>query len=203
MGSNRTHVQAWLARVLEDLGGEHPVPALPSCGLCDALVLVLLESLQNLDTALCKNRGVAFHAWLYNLLGGAAEKLVTPPSKGNDTTRCLLSAATTGCKPFAKVAISKNRYVVNRATSAAALARTTAALNGLLDLVGERRLIDALSARLRGETAQRVVPDPGIASAVGGGGGADETPPREVVHLRHLTAQMQNCLLYTSPSPRD
>ena len=48
-------VQAWLARVLEDLGGEHPVPALPSCGLCDALVLVLLESLQNLDTALCKN----------------------------------------------------------------------------------------------------------------------------------------------------
>jgi hypothetical protein len=69
--------------VLEDLGGEHPVPALPSCGLCDALVLVLLESLQNLDTALCKNRGVAFHAWLYNLLGGAAEKLVSPPRFGN------------------------------------------------------------------------------------------------------------------------
>jgi len=38
-------VRAWLARVLEDLGGEHPAPALPPCGLCDALVLVLLESL--------------------------------------------------------------------------------------------------------------------------------------------------------------
>ena len=46
-------VQAWLARVLEDLGGEHPVPALPSCGLYDALMLMLLESLQNLDSALC------------------------------------------------------------------------------------------------------------------------------------------------------
>jgi len=64
------HVHAWLVRVLEDLGGEHPVPALPSCGLCDAFVLVLLESLQNLDSALCKNKCVAFHAWLYNLLGG-------------------------------------------------------------------------------------------------------------------------------------
>ena len=38
-------VHSWLARVLEDLGGEHPVPALPSCGLCDAFLLVLLESL--------------------------------------------------------------------------------------------------------------------------------------------------------------
>ena len=47
------HVQAWLTRVLKDLGGEHPVPALPSCGLCDTLVLVLLESLQNLHSAVC------------------------------------------------------------------------------------------------------------------------------------------------------
>ena len=101
------HVQAWLARVLEDLGGEHPVPALPSCGLCDAFVLVLLESLPNLDSTLCKSKCVALHAWLYNLLGGAAEKLVTPPSKGNDATRCLLSAATTGCKRFCKLAISR------------------------------------------------------------------------------------------------
>ena len=55
----------------EDLGGENPsVPGFPSCGFCDALVLVLLESLQNFDTALYKNRSVAFHAWLYNLLGG-------------------------------------------------------------------------------------------------------------------------------------
>ena len=83
-------VHSWLARVLEDLGGEHPVPALPSCGLCDALVLVLLESLQNLDTALCKNRGVAFHAWLYNLLGGAAEKLVSPPRFGNTARKLSL-----------------------------------------------------------------------------------------------------------------
>ena len=42
--------------------------AMPSCDLCDALVLVLLESLQNLDSALCKNKCVAFHAWLYNCL---------------------------------------------------------------------------------------------------------------------------------------
>ena len=184
-------VQALLARVLEDLGGEHPVPALPPCGLCDALVLVILESLQNLDTALCKSRGVAFHVWLYNLLGGAAEKLVNPPSKGNDATRCLLSAGTTGCQRFNKAAISKQRYAVNRATSAAAPERTTAALNALLDLAGERRLIDALSAWLRGETAQGVVPAPGSASAVGGGGGADETPPREVMHLRRELAKMQ------------
>ena len=53
-------VQAWLARVLEDRGGEHPVPALPPCGLCDALVLVLLDALQNLDSGPCKNTGVAF-----------------------------------------------------------------------------------------------------------------------------------------------
>ena len=49
-------MHAWLARVLEDLGGEHPVPALPSCGICDALVLVLLESLQNLHSAVCQMR---------------------------------------------------------------------------------------------------------------------------------------------------
>ena len=184
-------VQAWLARVLEDLGGEHPVPALPSCGLCDAFVLVLLESLPNLDSTLCKSKCVAFHAWLYNLLGGAAEKLVTPPSKGNDATRCLLSAATTGCKRFCTLTISRQRAEVNRVTSATALERTTAALNSLLDLAGERRLIDSLSARLRGDTAQRVAPARGGASAVGGGGGADETPPSEVVHLRQLTAQLQ------------
>jgi len=185
------HVQAWLARVLEDLGGEHPVPALPSCGLCDALVLVLLESLQNLDTALCKNRGVAFHAWLYNLLGGAAEKLVNPPRFGNTARKSLLKAATTECNRFCKLAISRQRAEVNRATSPAARERTTAALNGLLDLAGERRLLDSLSARLRGDTAQRVVPARGGASAVGGGGGADETPPTEVVHLRRELAKMQ------------
>jgi len=177
--------------VLGDRSGEHPVPALPWCGLCDALVLVLLELLQNLDSALCKNKCVAFHAWLYNLLGGAAEKLVSPPRFGNTARKSLLSAATTGCKPFNKVSISKQRYVVNRATSAAALERTTAALNALFNLAGERRLLDFLSARLRGDTAQRVVPARGGASAVGGGGGADETPPSEVVHLRQLTAQLQ------------
>ena len=52
-------------------------------------------------------------------------------------------------------------------------------------------MLDSLCARLRGETAQRVVPTRGSASAVGGGGGADETPPREVVHLGQLTAQIQ------------
>ena len=88
--------------MLQDRGGEHLVPALPLCGLCDALVLVLLEALQDLDSALCKNKCVEFHAWLYDLLGGAAEKLVTPPSKRNDATRCLLSAAITGCEPFNK-----------------------------------------------------------------------------------------------------
>ena len=103
---------------------------------------------------------------------------------GKSAAICLLQAASTACKPFNKAAISKQRYVVNRATSPAALERTTAALNALLDLAGERRLIDALSARLRGETTQRVVPAPGSASAVGGGGGADKTPPRKVVHLR-------------------
>ena len=186
-------MHSWLARVLEDLGGEHPVPALPSCGLCDALVLVLLESLQNLDTALCKNRGVAFHAWLYNLLGGAAEKLVSPPRFGNTARKSLLKAATTECNRFCKLAIStsRQRAEVNRATSPAARERTTAALNGLLDLAGERRLLDSLSARLRGDTAQRVVPARGGASAVGGGGGADETPPTEVVHLRRELAKMQ------------
>ena len=125
-------VHSWLARVLEDLGGEHPVPALPSCGLCDALVLVLLESLQNLDTALCKNRGVAFHAWLYNLLGGAAEKLVSPPRFRNTARKSLLKAATTECNRFCKLTISRQRAEVNRATSPAARERTTAALNGLL-----------------------------------------------------------------------
>ena len=150
-------MQAWLARVLQDRGGEHLVPALPLCGLCDALVLVLLEALQDLDSALCKNRGVAFHAWLYNLLGGDAEKLVTPPRFGHSAAICLLRAATTGYKPFSKTTISKQCYVANRATLAAALEHTTAALNCLLDFAGERCLIDSLSARLRGETAQRVV----------------------------------------------
>ena len=110
---------------------------------------------------------------------------------GKSAAICLLQAASTACKPFNKAAISKQRYVVNRATSAAALERTTSALNGLLDLAGERRLIDSLSAKLRGETAQRVVPARGGASAVGGGGGADETPPKEVVHLRRELAKMQ------------
>ena len=36
-----------------------------------------------------------------------------------------------------------------------------------------------------------MVPARGSASAAGGVGGADETPPREVVHLRQLTAQIQ------------
>ena len=113
--------------------------------------------------------------------------------------KSLLKAATTGCKPFNKAAISKQRYVVNRANTAAALEHTTAALNGLLDLAGERRLIDSLSARLRGDTAQRVVPARGGASAVGGGG-TDETPPSEVVHLRQLTAQLQKEKLEASAS---
>ena len=116
---------------------------------------------------------------------------MTPPRFGNTAMKSLLKAATTGCKPFNKAAISKQRYVVNRANTAAALEHTTAALNGLLDLAGERRLIDSLSARLRGDTAQRVVPARGGASAVGGGGGADETPPTEVVHLRRELAKMQ------------
>jgi len=128
-------VQApWLACVLQDRGGEHPVPALPSCGLYDALVLVVLEALQNLDSALCKNRGVAFFAWLYNLLGGAAEKLVSPPRFGNTARKSLLKAATTECNRFCKLTISQQRAEVNRATSPAARERTTAALNGLLDL---------------------------------------------------------------------
>ena len=143
-----------------------------------------------ISTAPCA-RCVAFQAWLYNLLGGAAEKLVTPPRFGNTAMKSLLKAATTGCKPFNKAAISKQRYVVHRANTAAAPEHTTAALNALLDLAGERRLIDALSARLRGETTQRVVPAPGSASAVGGCGGADKTPPRKVVHLRRELAKMQ------------
>ena len=138
-----------------------------------------------------KNKCVAFQAWLYNLLGGAALKLVTQPRFGNPAMKSLLKAATIGCNPFCKLVISKQRYIVNRATSAAAQEGTTAALNGLLDLAGERHLIDSLKAQLRGETAQRVVPAPGSASAVGGGGGADETPPREVVHLRRELAKMQ------------
>ena len=64
-------------------------------------------------------------------------------------------------------------------------------LKSLLDLAGERRLLDSLSARLRGETAQCVMPARGSASAAGGGGGAADTPPREVLHLRQLTAQIQ------------
>ena len=143
-----------------------------------------------ISTAPCA-RCVAFQAWLYNLLGGAAEKLVAPPRFANSAAIFLLKAVTTGCKPFNKTAISKQRYVVNRATSAAALERTTAALNALFNLAGERRLLDSLSARLRGDTAQRVVPARGGASAVGGGGGADETPPTEVVHLRRELAKMQ------------
>ena len=106
--------------------------------------------------------------------------------------KSLLKAATTGSNPFCKLAISRQRAEVNRATSAAALERTTAALNALFNLAGERRLIDSLSARLRGDTAQRVVPARGGASAVGGGGGADETPPTEVVHLRRELAKMQH-----------
>ena len=104
--------------------------------------------------------------------------------------KSLLKAATTGCKPFNKAAISKQRYVVHRANTAAAPEHTTAALNCLLDFAGERCLIDSLSARLRGDTAQRVVPARGGASAVGGGGGADETPPKEVVHLRQLRREL-------------
>ena len=154
-------------------------------------MLAFVEALVDADTALCKNKGVAFFGWLYHSLGGASLKLVTPPRFGNPAMKSLLKAATTGSNPFCKLAISRQRAEVNRATSAAALERTTGALNGLLDLAGERRLIDSLSARLRGETAQRVVPALGSASAVGGGGGADETPPREVVHLRQLTAKMQ------------
>ena len=125
-------------------------------------------------------------------LAGRGSLEAGDPAEQGKRCRCLLSAATTGCRRFNKLTVSRQRAEVNRAsTSAAALERTTAALNALLDLAGERRLIDALSARLRGETAQRVVPAPGSASAVGGGGGADETPPREVVHLRRELTKMQ------------
>ena len=48
-------------------------------GLCDALVLTFVEALVDADTALCKNKGVAFFGWLYHSLGGASLKLVTPP----------------------------------------------------------------------------------------------------------------------------
>jgi hypothetical protein len=116
---------------------------------------------------------------------------VSPPRFGSTARKSLLKAATTEYKRFCKLVISRQRAAVNRATSAAALERTAAALNGPMDLAGERRLIDSLSARLRGDTAQRVAPARGGASAVGGGGGADETPPSEVVHLRQLTAQLQ------------
>jgi len=75
--------------------------AMPSCSC------FLNRSRISTAPLVCKSKCVAFHAWLYNLLGGAAEKLVTPPSKGNDATRCLLSAATTGCKRFCKLAISR------------------------------------------------------------------------------------------------
>jgi|TARA_B100000524_G_scaffold145222_1_gene72938 hypothetical protein len=83
-----------------------------------------------------QEQGRRIPAWLYNLLGGAAEKLVTPPMFGNSAAICLLQAATTDCKPFNKAAISKQRYNVSRATSAAAVERTTTALNCLLDRVG-------------------------------------------------------------------
>ena len=125
-------------------------------------------------------------------LAGRGSLEAGDPAEQGKRCRCLLSAATTGCRRFNKLTVSRQRAEVNRAsTSAAALERTTAALNALLDLAGERRLIDALSARLRGETTQRVVPAPGSASAVGGCGGADKTPPREVVHLRRELAKMQ------------
>ena len=61
MGSKRSSAGV-ACSVLGDRGGEHPVPALPSCGLCDTLVLVLLESLQNLHSAVCQNKCVAFYA---------------------------------------------------------------------------------------------------------------------------------------------
>ena len=143
-------VQAWLARVLGDLSGEHPVPALPPCGLCDAFVLVLLESLKTFDRTLCKNKGVAFYALLYNLLGGAAEKLVAPSTKGSSATIMLLSAATTGTKPFTIQAIARQRYAIKCTTSAKGIEQRTAVLHRLLDLPGERRLVEALSARILG-----------------------------------------------------
>ena len=192
-------VQAWLARVLEDLGGEHPVPALPPCGLCDALVLVLIESLKARDTALCTNKAVAFYAWLYNLLGGAGEKLVTPSSIDKNAAGCLLSAATTGCQRFNKTAMSKQRYVVNRATSAAARERTTAMLNSLLDLAGERRLLDALRARMRGEKSHsRKRKALAIAAE---GDAVDETPPSEVVQLPEVTLPPPYPPPYAPPYP--
>ena len=116
----------------------------------------------------------------WHLLGGTAEKLVRPPSFGNSAAICPLKAATTGCKPFNKLAISRQRTEVKRTTSAAARERTTAVLNDLLYLSDERRLIKSMSARRDCEIAQCVVPTRGSVSAVGGGGGADETPPSEV-----------------------
>ena len=153
-------------------------------------MLAFVEALGDADTALCKNKGVAFFGWLYHSLGGASLKLVTPPRFGNPAMESLLKEATTACQRINKAAPSDRKDAVNRITSAAARERT-AVLKSLLDLAGEWRLLDSLSARLRGETAQRVVPARGSASAAGGGGGADETTPREVVHLRQLTAQIQ------------
>ena len=42
-------------------------------------MLAFVEALVDADTALCKNKGVAFFGWLYHSLGGASLKLVTPP----------------------------------------------------------------------------------------------------------------------------
>ena len=93
-------------------------------------MLAFVEALVDADTALCKNKGVAFFGWLYHSLGGASLKLVTPPRFGNPAMKSLLKAATTGINPLCKFAISRPRAEVNRATSAAARERT-AVLNSL------------------------------------------------------------------------
>ena len=84
---------------------ERLVSKLPSYGLCDALVLAFIEALVDADTALCKNKGVAFFGWLYHSLGGASLKLVTPPRFGNPAMKSLLKEATTACQRFNKAAI--------------------------------------------------------------------------------------------------
>ena len=98
--------------------------------LCVTRVLAFVEALVDADTALCKNKGVAFFGWLYHSLGGASLKLVTPPRFGNPAMKSLLKAATTGSNPLCKLTISSQRAEVNRATSAAARERT-AVLNSL------------------------------------------------------------------------
>ena len=72
-------------------------------------MLAFVEALVDADTALCKNKGVAFFGWLYHSLGGASLKLVTPPRFGNPAMESLLKEATTACQRFNKAAPSDRK----------------------------------------------------------------------------------------------